>query len=187
MRRWSPARSWATSSSERGGVTISLLSSRLIMLYYRLLAARAVALEVDGHMERGNVGGEGLDEDVQGGVAPSHSLGAYPQGIDLLQKLLLQGRHLGLRAALADPAGDRLLGQGHGVLGGAAHPHADDDRRAGVARRLLHRPQDEIGDALLASAGEEVGVAAHVLAAAPLGHYLDVHLVPGHPLQVDDG
>ena len=56
----------------------------------RLFVAMAMALKVHGHRKAANMGGIGLDVDIQGRDRAAQTLWADPQLVDLFQKLLFK-------------------------------------------------------------------------------------------------
>src|SRR5205085_5643315 len=98
--------------------------------------------------------------------------------VQQLEELLLELRYLGIEIAGSDRPRNRLLGEVHGVVRGAADSDADDPRGA----RLSAGPDDRLEHELLDPAHTVGGDAhlqeAHVLGARTLRDALDVEAVP---------
>src|SRR5690606_34620548 len=107
-----------------------------------------MAADVDRHGQAGNVGRVHLDVDGQGRLDPAEPLGPDPEPVDLLAELFLQRPDVGPRVALVDGADDGLLGEAGGQLKAAADADADDERRARLRSRPVHRLHHKPLDAL---------------------------------------
>ena len=100
--------------------------------------------------------------------------GLVQQAVELI--LELGDDRIGV--ARADRPRDRLLGEVHRVVGGAADADAHDPRRARLATGADDRLEHELLDPLHAVSGNAHLQEAHVLGAGPLRHALDVEPVP---------
>ena len=130
-----------------------------------------MALQIDGYRQTGDVGGGGFGMHRQGGNSAPQPQCANAQLIYLRQYILLQLGNLGIRAGFAYPALQRLFSQNHRLFGVAADAQPENSRRAGASSRLVNRFQYKINDTPAAGAGFQHSQAAHVVGAAPLGHY----------------
>ena len=119
-------------------------------------------------------------------VMPPTAWGPDAERIDRVEQFVFERRHLRVGVARADLAEERVLGDGHGLFGGAADANADNQGRAGISAGHVDGFADEVDDGGLTHAGQEVLVARHVFAAATLGHEVEADLVAGDDLGVDD-
>ena len=133
------------------------------------------------------MGGGGLDGQTQTGGPAAKALRADAQGVDLVQKLLLQLGVEGVGVGLVNGAQQGVLGQRGHLVEGAAHAHSQHNGGAGVGARLLYGFHHEALDALYPVGGAEHGQAAHVLTAAALGSHGDGAAVAGHQMEGNEG
>ena len=191
---WSPARSLQdVLFGDREGdlvLAIGSLSVEVDGAVGRDVGARAAggpALVVDGDRVEGHVRVRVLDVAVEDGDVAAEPHRADPGLVEEAVELVLELRHDRVGVTRADRPGDRLLGEVHRVVGGAADPDADDPRRARLAARADDRLEDELLDPLHAVGGDAHLQEAHVLGARALGDALDVEAVPvGDELPVHD-
>ena len=96
-----------------------------------------------------------------------------PGLVEQVVELVLELRDERIRVARADRAGDRLLGEVHRVVGGAADPDPDDPGRAGLAARVDDRLEHELLDALHAVGGHAASSGSVMFSEPePLGTHL---------------
>ena len=98
-----------------------------------------VTVDVDGYRHAADMSRIRFYGKPKCGGAAAESLGADAQVVDSLKQILFDlgpGRILGV---LADGTQQGLLRQLGAFLAIAAHAHADDEGRAGVAARGFHR------------------------------------------------
>src|SRR5690349_24763974 len=149
----SPARSLRISaSSVMGNVTSCVAMSGLpveldgaVGGHVRGRAPRGPALVVDRHRVQGHVRVRVLDVALQDGHVAAQAHRADARFVQQLEELLLELSHDRVGVARAHRAGDRLLRQVHGVVGGAPDADADDAGRA----RLAAGPDDRLEHELL--------------------------------------
>ena len=141
-------------------------------------AARRPALVVDGDGVQRHVRVRVLDVALEHGhvAAEAHraDAGLVQEPVELL--LELGDERIGV--ARPDRPRDRLLGEVHRVVGGAADADADDPGRARLAAGADDRLEHELLDPLDAVGRDAHLQEAHVLGAGALRHALDVEPVP---------
>src|SRR5713226_6262438 len=195
MRTRSPAFSDSTSASESGGamslvpsaprVIIALTPSRAGSQRHLFVAVR-VALDRDRHRQARDVARIGQDVDAEGGGVAAVALGPDPEPVGALEYLALHRGHRRVRVGRPQLAEQRLLAQARRLLEGAPHPHPRDQRRAGIGTRGADALDDPLLHPVHPLGGGEHLVLRAVLAAAALGHDLDLEGGARHHLQVDD-
>src|SRR6266536_6354713 len=149
----SPACSSRIASSVVGKIK-RFASELTVVLHFSLgtdvcgRAARGPALVVDGDRIERHVRVRVLDVALEHGDVAAEPHRPDPGLVQELEQLLLEPGDVRIRVARADRPGDRLLGEVHRVVGGAADPDADDPRRARLPARPDDRLEDELLDAL---------------------------------------
>ncbi len=141
----------------------------------------------DRHRLVGRVGGVIRHLHVQHRGQAAQALGADAQGVDLLEQLQAQFLGTGLRAPrlqLVDVDGvhQGLLGDQHGLLGGAADADAEHARRAPAGAHLRHLLEHPVDHRIGRVEHGELGLR---LGAAALGRHVDFNGVAGHDGVVD--
>src|SRR6185503_14337537 len=209
MRTRSPAFSDSTSASERGGVT-SLTPSAPAMTITpaplsppgrapgsgaptspvsqrHFLVSMRVALDRHRHRQARDVARVGENVDAERGGIPAVTLGADAEPVGPLEHLPLHRGYRRIRIRRAQLAEERLLAEPRGLLEGAAQPHPRDQRRARVGSRGADALEDPLLDPIHPLRGGQHLVLRAVLAAAPLGHDLDLEMCAGDHVQVNHG
>ena len=130
-----------------------------------------------------------LDLQIQDGGQAPEPLGAYAEGVDLLEQLQAQlldrvRRPARLELVNVDVLHQGLLGQQHGLLRRATDTDAEHPRGAPAGTHRGHGAQHPIHQAI---AGIEDGELGLVLGAATLGRQPHLDLVAGHQIRVDYG
>src|SRR5712691_8655834 len=90
--------------------------------------AVGVALDGDGHRQARDVAGVREDVDAEGGGVAAVALGPDAEPVDALEDYLLDDGHHRIRVRRAQLAEERLLAEPRGLLEGAAHADAGDER-----------------------------------------------------------
>src|SRR6185369_988164 len=135
-----------------------------------------VAFDGDRDRQARDVAGVREDVDTERGGVTAVALGPDAEPVGALEDFLLDRRDRRVRIGRAQLAEERLLAEPRRLLEGAAHSHARDQGRAGVGPRGADAFEDPLLDAVRALGGGEHLVLRAVLAAATLGHDLDVEL-----------
>src|SRR5712692_3787467 len=186
----SPARSSRMASSVVGKVRRLELTVELdfpIRRDVRARAARRPALVVDRDGIQRHVCVRMLDVAREHRHVAAEAHRADARLVEQLVQLLFELRHVRVRVARTDGARDRFLGEIHRIIGAAADANADDAGRARLTTRADDRLEHELLHALHAVGGDAHLQEAHVLAARPLRHALDIEAVPvGNELPVHD-
>ena len=141
-------------------------------------APRRPALVVDRDGVQRHVRVRVLDVALEHGHVAAEAHRADPGLVQEAVELVLELGDERIGVARADRPRDRLLGEVHRVVGGAADADADDPRRARLAAGADDRLEHELLDPLHAVGGDAHLQEAHVLGAGALRHALDVEPVP---------
>src|SRR5699024_4957468 len=134
----SPARRGARSAAVQGAVSLYSMNEALLLQLGRGPAGD-MAGNVDGDGQAGYMGGHLLDGQAQAGGSAAEALRPDAQRVDLAQQLLFQRGVIGVGVGHVQGAQQGLFGQVGHLVKAAAHPDAQDDRRAGVGAGLPHR------------------------------------------------
>ena len=139
-------------------------------------AARGPALVVDGDGVEGHVRVGVFDVHWSTVTSPPSPIGPMPVSLRL-EQLVLELSDDGIGVAGADRAGDRLLGEVHRVVGGAAMPTPTMPGGHGLPPAPTIDSSTNCLMPFTPSAGTHLQE-AHVLGAGALGHALHVEAVP---------
>src|SRR5205823_6662557 len=142
MRTRSPALSDSTSASLSGGATSLIPSAAVVTLTASLPGARGsqrdllvpmrVTLDGDGDGQGGDVAGVREDVDAERRRVAAVALGADPQPVRSVEKLLFERVDDRIGVRRAELTEERLLRQERGLLERPADADAQDERRARV-------------------------------------------------------
>ncbi len=139
------------------------------------------------HRLAGGVAGRVENLHVEDGRKPAQPLRADTKRVHLVENLDAQRLDVGLRAA-RDELGhvngrhQRLLGEQHAMLGGAANADAQHPRRAPAGAHLRQHFEHPVDDRIAGVHHLELGF---VLAAAALGRDIDRYARAGHQLDME--
>jgi len=130
----------------------------------------AMALNINGHGERGDMTGKGFDENGQGSRSAAHTLGTDSQIVDLLQEGFFEVGIIGLDIGCVKRTEQCFLGQEAAHLEIPTDSPADDERRAGIGAGFSDNVDNEVLNSGLTFRGGQHFDLAPVFASAAFEH-----------------
>ena len=128
-----------------------------------------MTLDIDGDGKSRDVGGGDLAGDTERGHVAAEPLRPDIQGVDLLERLFLDGGDILAFVLGSDVARQRLFREEGAGVKRSADPDAHIHGRAGARARNAHRLHDGVYDALSPFGRCEHIESAHVFASESLG------------------
>ena len=137
-----------------------------------------MALDIDRYWQTGDVAGDHINMNGQGGRPSAISRGSDPQVIDPAEDIGLYLCQFRIGMSAPDRAQEGLLGDGGCLIKGTADPNTNDDGGTWVRPRLLYLLNHKLLDPLKPRRRSQHLHPAHVLTATPLREDNNFNFVP---------